>query len=135
MQTAYQILVAAGEDHLTEQDSVIWNSGKILSNSNIQVPYEGKKLQPATRYYWKVKFWDQHGTPSEYSDVAWFETGLFSAGDWKAQWIFNGIKAPENEADMYKDILHPCSEKISALTKPLKQPGCILPDWGILKLT
>ncbi len=120
MQTAYQILVAAGEDRLTEQDSVIWNSGKIVSNSNIQVPYEGKPLQPSTRYYWKVKFWDQHGTPSEYSDVAWFETGLFSAGDWKAQWIFNGIKAPENEADMYKDIPAPLFRKDFSLEKNVK---------------
>lgn len=36
-------------------------------------------LKPRTRYYWRVRVWDENGNSAE-SDNAWFETGLLCDG-------------------------------------------------------
>ena len=64
-----------------------WNSGKILSDNNIMVPYDGSPLKIVNRYLWKVRIWDQDGKPSQWSDENRFATGLMSENDWQADWI------------------------------------------------
>lgn len=53
------------------------------------MPYHGP-LQPATRYYYKVRVWDNHNRESESKEDSWFETGLGVTDQqaWcGAQWI------------------------------------------------
>ncbi|HBC31608.1 MAG TPA: hypothetical protein DC024_10255, partial [Clostridiales bacterium] len=40
-QTAYQILVASNTNNLSEEKADLWNSGKVLSPSNILIDYQG----------------------------------------------------------------------------------------------
>ncbi len=87
VQTAYQILVASSKAQLDRQIADAWNSGKVMSDRSVQIRYEGMPLKSSTRYYWKVRVWDGNGHCSNYSDVAWFETGLLLESDWKAKWI------------------------------------------------
>ena len=87
MQKAYQVLVSTSSKKLEKDTGDIWNSGKVRSGQSLHISYEGPDLKPATRYYWKVKIWNNQGKVSPYSDIHWFETGLFSQDDWKAQWI------------------------------------------------
>ncbi|NBC67258.1 MAG: hypothetical protein GVY07_16575 [Bacteroidetes bacterium] len=99
-QTAYRILVASDEALLARKEGDIWDSGKINSDETIQIPYDGPALRSSKRYYWSVSVWDQDGRQSEYSDTAWFETGLFGTEDWKAVWIsalsgHDGVLNPE----------------------------------------
>src|SRR5215467_11116007 len=54
MQTAYEIKVTSGK-------SAVWNSGKINSDSSVDVPYKGPSLRSGTKYYWKVRIWDNSG--------------------------------------------------------------------------
>jgi alpha-L-rhamnosidase len=102
-QTAYEILVSGDPDKLAAGKGNMWSSGVVRSGENIQVVYEGKSLEPGTRYYWKVRAWDRDGHPSLYSEPAWFETGL-GEENWEAKWIWDGREAPATEAGMYLDI-------------------------------
>ncbi len=86
-QSAYQIVVSSKQDAATGD---IWDTGKVASPEFIHIAYAGRPLQSGTTYYWKVRYWDQNGNPSEYSRVARFETGLFDPGEWKAKWIRGG---------------------------------------------
>ncbi|MBK7106938.1 MAG: family 78 glycoside hydrolase catalytic domain [Ignavibacteriae bacterium] len=86
-QTAYQIFVSKDLQNLNSENNIeIWNSEKINSDNTIQVYYEGKTLESNTKYFWKVKVWDQDGNIFT-SESAFWETGLFKETDWKAKWI------------------------------------------------
>ncbi len=87
-QTAYQILVATSQEKLNQNIGDAFDSKKVKSASSIQIEYDGMALQPASSYYWKVRVWDANKTVSDWSQSAYFSTGLFSKEDWKnAQWI------------------------------------------------
>jgi alpha-L-rhamnosidase len=84
MQTAYDIRVMMGK-------KTIWNSGKVNSDSSVHVTYKGPSFQPGEKYSWQVKVWDNSGKASAWSKAAFFQTGLLSAGNWKAKWIQIGF--------------------------------------------
>ncbi len=86
-QTAYRVLVASSQRLLDEGQGDLWDSGKIESDATNQIEYEGTPVAAKTRAYWKVQSWDKDGQPGDWSDVAWWETGLLSTSDWSAQWI------------------------------------------------
>ncbi|MEI5672144.1 MULTISPECIES: family 78 glycoside hydrolase catalytic domain [unclassified Nocardioides] len=81
VQTAYEIEVR-GDD-----DQVVWDSGKVDSDQQAYVDYDGADLDPGTAYDWTVRTWDRGGQVSPWAPEATFETGL-EDGDWGgAQWI------------------------------------------------
>ena len=84
-QTAYRIIVAAGEDKLAAGEYV-FDTGKTVSDASIGIRYRGGVLRYSTRYFWKVQVWDEMGTMIE-SEPTWFETGLVGIGWNRAQWI------------------------------------------------
>jgi alpha-L-rhamnosidase len=84
MQTAYRIRVATDKNFSSKK--TIWQTDKIKSDESVLQPYGGNPLQPANRYYWQVKVWDNNGNESDWSNAAYWETGL-QPEDWKAQWI------------------------------------------------
>jgi alpha-L-rhamnosidase len=86
-QSAYQILVASSPEKLLKGDADCWDSGKVGSSQSLHIPYAGKTLESAKRYYWKVRTWGQHGNPGDFSGVNHWETGLLKEDDWKATWI------------------------------------------------
>ena len=83
-QSAWEIKVTAGK-------TAVWSSGKINSAQSVQVPYAGNPLQPATKYSWQVRVWDNNGIVTPWSAPATFQTALSTAADWKAQWITPGF--------------------------------------------
>jgi len=83
-QTAYRIVSALSKESL-EQGQYVYDSGKIVSDKSVSVPF-GAEVQAATRYFWKVYTWDEQGKMSE-SSTTWFETGLMSLGWSGAKWI------------------------------------------------
>ncbi|THU38378.1 alpha-L-rhamnosidase [Niastella caeni] len=82
---------SAWEIKVTEGKNLVWNSGKVVANQSVQVPYGGKTLQPATRYTWQVRAWDNNGRVTPWSSPAFFQTALQNANAWKAQWITPGF--------------------------------------------
>ena len=75
-QTAYQILVASSEEKLKKDTGDIWNSGKVVSNKNLQITYNGTPLKNETKYFWKVKVWNQKDKASNWSKTASFRICL-----------------------------------------------------------
>jgi alpha-L-rhamnosidase len=94
-QTACQILVASSREGLAAGKANWWNSGKVDSDKSASVIYTGKALPPATRFWWKVRIWNQTGKASSYSTPAYFDTGL---NDWKAYYIWDGTTNVNNFA-------------------------------------
>lgn len=87
MQSAYQILAASSEKLLRSNQGDLWDTGKVESGRSTQITYSGKRLTSGRLVWWKVRTWDQSGTPSSWSDSAYWSMGLLSKGDWKGKWI------------------------------------------------
>jgi len=73
-QIGYQILVASSEEKLKIDEGDIWNSLRINSNENLYISYGGNPLKTETKYFWKVKVWNQEGKVSKWSKTAFFRT-------------------------------------------------------------
>jgi alpha-L-rhamnosidase len=85
-QSAYEILVDPEVENLRKGHAASWDSGRIASSESLDIAYAGVPLKPQQRYAWKVITWDSEGKATA-SETTWFETGLMSSSDWKAQWI------------------------------------------------
>ncbi|MEP6931676.1 MAG: glycoside hydrolase family 78 protein [Flavobacterium sp.] len=85
-QNAYQILVASSEEKLQKNQADIWDSGKVISNKNLQITYGGNPLKTENKYFWKVKIWDQGNKISKWSKTASFRITP-SASDLNPIWI------------------------------------------------
>lgn len=70
-QTAYRIQVYQGK----ETDN-IWDTGRTEGNRCLYIPYEGQALMADSQYFWRVKYWNEKGGEEEWSEPAYFETGL-----------------------------------------------------------
>ncbi len=82
-QAAWQVLVGTRQG---EKDC--WDSGRVESDCSVGVHYEGKELEPCTRYYLTVTVWDKEEAVVQAE--SWFETGLLdtSLAAWEgAEWI------------------------------------------------
>ncbi len=119
-QKAYEIMVSTDAQKLLQGKALVWKSGYVKSDESLFIPYSGRKLKPFTRYYWKVRAYNQNNEVSEWSDIAWWETSMLKAEDWKAEWIFDGSKAPENEDDFYKDNPAPQFRKTFNVDQKIK---------------
>jgi alpha-L-rhamnosidase len=86
-QAAYEIFVASTAQQLQAGKADVWDSGKINSSVSVGIPYAGPKLESQRHYFWKVRVWDTYGRASDSTESAWWEMGLLSPTDWKAQWI------------------------------------------------
>jgi len=107
VQSAYQVLVAETPADLDGGAGTCWDSGKIGSGQSIQVVYGGKPLEARRRYYWRVRTWDAAGTPSPYSETAWWEMALLSPEDWTARWITMAEEERAVEIEMGDWVWHP----------------------------
>ena len=87
-QSAYRVLVASSEEKLAADQGDLWDSGKVVSDQSIHVPYAGKPLGSRQRVYWKVKVWDKDGKEGAWSQPAFWEMGLLDpAKEFSGSWI------------------------------------------------
>jgi len=86
-QTAYQVLVASTPDILASGLGDLWDSGKVSSDSTIDIPCGPALLWSRQSCWWKVRVWDSDGKPSDWSPPAHWSMGLLSPADWIARWI------------------------------------------------
>ncbi|MEU6142719.1 family 78 glycoside hydrolase catalytic domain [Streptomyces sp. NPDC047081] len=79
-QSAYEIQVGTGRGRAD-----VWRSGKVTGSDSTEVAYGGRALSPEQAYHWRVRTWDEKGTPGPWSEPSSWETG---PEDWSgAQWI------------------------------------------------
>lgn len=88
LQMAYRVLVSDDESLLKRNIGNVWDSKKVQNSASIQVKYDGKILQSAKKYFWKLMVWDNKGNQSPWSKVNNWQMGLLSEADWQqAKWI------------------------------------------------
>lgn len=87
-ETARQIRAASSARNLTDARADLWDSGKVISDQSVLVPWAGKSLGSHAKVFWQVRVWDKDRKPTAWSKPASFELGLLNpATDWKAKWI------------------------------------------------
>lgn len=86
-QTAWQIQVASAPQLFRRGRPDLWDSGKVLSAAQNQIPYQGRPLTTHADCHWRVRVWDEHGQPSPWSEPARWTMGLLQPGDFRARWI------------------------------------------------
>ena len=86
-QVAYRIVAQT-------DGKTVWDSGKVASSSmRAEFP---EQLTSRQRVEWNVKLWDESGE-GEWSEPAFFEMGLLTHSDWKAEWIAGNYKVNRKE--------------------------------------
>jgi len=123
-QTAFHLIVASSKENIEKNIGDMYDSGKIHSSDNTFISYQGKKLESAKIYYWKVKIWDKDNNPGIWSQNSRWTTGLIYPEDKKAKWI----------ANKYKEIRAPLFRKEFIVNKPIKNAFAFATGMGIYYL-
>lgn len=100
-QTAYQIVVSSSIKNNLASIGDVWDSKKIISSSQINIPFYERTLTSSKSYFWKVKIWDQSGKSSSWSKSSQFITGLINKEDFKGEWITSN-KQKEHAAPLFR---------------------------------
>ncbi|WP_396600660.1 family 78 glycoside hydrolase catalytic domain [Algibacter sp. R77976] len=103
-QSAYQIVVASSPDLLPDNPD-LWDSKKQETDQSVWVNYAGADLKSRQKVYWQVKYWNQDGDASAWSDINHFELGLLSNNDWQGKWIGLDTKK-ENVLGSQNNVIH-----------------------------
>ncbi len=127
MQTAYRIHVADSLENLNAE-KLIWDSGKVSSNKSVHVEYEGVAPKSSQRFYWRVCVWTNE-KEFAWSKPAFWEMGLLSPAEWKAEWIHSLI-----EEDISKAGPCPLFRKEFALDKGIKSARVYVTSLGLYEL-
>ena len=111
-QAAYQIQVSKD----TSFNELLWDSSRINTDQSLFVEYAGPELSSRCRYYFKVRVWDNFGNDSGWSGTHWWEMGLLSPNDWKANWLTHPYKEKRKE---FKPVYY--FRKVFSVEKDVKQ--------------
>ena len=131
VQTAYQILVASSPAALAKDEGDLWNSGKVMSNRSVLVPYAGSTLRSGMICYWKVQVWDKDGRQSAWSSTGVWTMALLSQEEWRGQWI-----GKDGGPDTSDDRTLPARwlRKEFSVTKPIARAIVSLAGLGLSEL-
>jgi alpha-L-rhamnosidase len=80
-QAAYEIEVK------TEDDAVLWSTGRVDSDCSVFVPWGGSPLRSRQRCAARVRVWGNDGGASPWSEPAPLEAGLLEPSDWTARFV------------------------------------------------
>jgi alpha-L-rhamnosidase len=136
-QSAYQIRVAEASEELSQDKALLWDTGKVFSDQNTHVVYEGAALHARARCHWQVRVWDKQGKASPWSAPARWQVALLQSSDWKAKWI--GLQdsgksqiGTTNMPPLPKDC--PRLRKVFVLEKPVRFAAASVCGLGFYEL-
>lgn len=125
-QKAYQVFVSKDSSALLTNKNLVWNSGKVLSDSSL-VTYKGGRLHSRTRYYWRVIVWDKDGVKASPSAVASFETAIFDLSGWRGKWISDGKDINDKSSPYFR--------KSFSIAKKVKRARVYVASLGYYELS
>ncbi|HEV8134808.1 MAG TPA: glycoside hydrolase family 78 protein [Pyrinomonadaceae bacterium] len=106
LQSAYQIQVAATQTDLLAAHKLVWDSNRITSDDSVNRVYEGSAFKSGQRLYWHVRIWDEQGVASQWSEPAFWETGLLASSDWRAKWIEPDFKESTEASPILRGVFN-----------------------------
>jgi hypothetical protein len=86
-ETGWRVLVASSPEILARNRGDLWDSGRVRSDDQLDIPYRGVPLRSAEQVVWKAMAWDAEGRPSGWSQPATWTMGILEDSDWGARWI------------------------------------------------
>lgn len=92
IQAAYTIIVCC-------EGKIVWDSGRIVSDQSVLVPYAGEQLDTEKRYDVKLTVEDNYGEIQQKD--TWFETGIFDTDLFKAQMITHNFPDDETACPVF----------------------------------
>lgn len=81
------------------KDTCIWDTGFVESSQSILIPYTGETLTPFTQYQVCAMVSDNYGEESKAE--GYFETGLLTKENWRAQWITHSLPKDETVSPVF----------------------------------
>jgi alpha-L-rhamnosidase len=104
-QSAYRLQVAEEE---TFEGPLVWDTGKVVSDDSVHIVYEGPALRSRTRYFYRVRVWDQAGSESDWSETAYWETAILDPAEFRASWITADPESSDADGSGGKKAPGPC---------------------------
>lgn len=105
-QTAWRVLAASTPDQLAADEGDLWDSGEVVSDQSLFIPWQGETPASLQDVWWKVRLRDENGNWSAWSQPATWRAGLLDPADWHgAQWI--GIAKDTREGEHAERDCHP----------------------------
>lgn len=104
----------------------VYRSGKQVSPL-LFFRYNGSDLQPYTKYFWRVRNFDQQGRATDFSPWANFEMGLMNSSNWKGSWISDGKSIQEKALPYFR--------KEFRLGKKVKSARAYIAAGGLFELS
>ena len=90
-QTSYRITLSS-----LAPAALVWDSGTVLSNKTLNIPYGGPPLASDSDYTWKITWADAGGALSSPSSAT-FSTALLSPAAWQgAEWLSSPLNGSLN---------------------------------------
>ncbi|MBS1563880.1 MAG: family 78 glycoside hydrolase catalytic domain, partial [Bacteroidetes bacterium] len=124
-QTAWRLTVGTDSAAVSRGMGDMWRYGEPAGSAQL-LEYEGRALQPFTRYFWAVQVGDMSGHISRLSPVASFETGMMDRANWQGSWISDGRPASEKAAPYFR--------KTFSLSKPVRSARAYIAVAGLYEL-
>jgi len=113
IQSAYQVIVGTDSLQVVAGKGNCWDTGKV-SGSEMLISYQGKALQPFTKYFWAVTLWDNGQQKYAGSAIASFETGMMQISNWKGEWISDSKDIAQKPAPYFRKQFQPSGKVKSA---------------------
>jgi alpha-L-rhamnosidase len=110
-QTAYRVLVSSTREKLARGEGDRWDSGKVGSDRNVHIVYEGRPLSSRDECFWTVELWDEQGESLRSQPARW-TMGLLERDDWTAKWIAGSSEVISRDPEAKASTLTQCATPI-----------------------
>ena len=129
VQLGYRVIVGTDSVAVANGTGDIWDSRKVESDAMIAV-YNGKVIEPFTRYFWRVEIWDKDNAIRT-SCVTSFESGMVQQSNWKGAWISDGHTTSGNSINVKPA---PYFRKEFEMVKKIKSARAYIAAAGLYEL-
>ena len=86
-QVAYEIQVASSIKALESGDPDLWSSGRVSSQEQVMIPYDGTSLSSRQQCWWRVRVWRSGEEASRWSSPQRFGVGIIGGDCLKGDYI------------------------------------------------
>ncbi len=85
----YEIQVARDSAKLSDGKADLWNTGRVVSDESVMIPYSGKPLKSRQLCYWRVRVCSENGERSQWSPIQRYAVGIVD-GSMQGQFVSLG---------------------------------------------